>query len=56
MDTQVLFGSLFCFCQAFKYGVGAKVEVMLEQTLNHSVEFCNFVQCPIFVNYSICFK
>jgi len=25
-------------------------EVMLGQTLNHSVEFINFVQCLMFVN------
>jgi hypothetical protein len=30
-------------------------EVMLGQTLNHSVEFCNFVQCHVFINHLTCY-
>jgi hypothetical protein len=38
------------FDEVFKYGHDAKFEVMLRQTVNHSADFCNFVQCPIFAN------
>jgi hypothetical protein len=30
-------------------------EVMLEQTLNYSVQNTNFVQCHIFLNYLTCY-
>jgi hypothetical protein len=49
---QVLFELLFCLTQFFKYGDGANfwgyVGINAEPLC---VEFCNFVQCHIFVNY-----
>jgi hypothetical protein len=30
-------------------------EFMLLQMLNHSVEFCNFMQCYTLVNYLTCY-
>jgi hypothetical protein len=45
---KIKFGAVMI--KAFKYGDGAHFEIILGQTLNHSVEFCNFVQSRRFVS------
>jgi hypothetical protein len=46
-----LFESLFCLATLLNFVVVGNFEVMLGQTLNHSVENYNYIKCYIFVNY-----
>jgi hypothetical protein len=50
MDIQVLFESLFCSIKLLNMVMVWNFDGMLGQTLNHPVQFHNFVQCHVFAN------
>jgi hypothetical protein len=50
-DLQVLSESMFHLTKLLNMAMVWNIEVMLRQTLNLSVEFCNFVQCHTFFAY-----
>jgi hypothetical protein len=46
--------NIILFDQGCKYCDDTNFEIMLEQTLNHSVEFCKYLQCHILLKYLTC--
>jgi hypothetical protein len=48
---QVLFELLLYLTKLLNVAMVRNIEVILGQMLHHSVEFCDFVQCHIFLAY-----
>jgi hypothetical protein len=53
MDISTSFTLIILYDEAFAMAMVRNFEVMLTQTLNHCVQFRNFVYCHSFVNYLI---
>jgi hypothetical protein len=49
----LLFELLFSLKKLLNMGMMRNFDIMLTETLNCSVEFCNFVQWHVYVNYGI---
>jgi hypothetical protein len=55
-QTYRFYFNHFCLTKLLNMAMVRNFEVALGETLNnHMVEFCNFVQCHIFVKYLTCY-